>query len=187
MALSDDDIQREEVTATKLRLTLGADVYEIERHTGMSAYTTGLLVKKLLLPVQKEAELVFSNAYARMTEAKRKEYDALVEENKKEEDKDKRKANQEKMGELMAIPIEEYYDAETKGWELIDPSEHEKLMRKLFQNVVAQGVGNLGNHDNFDRHFSAAKPERFEHIDILKSEVISWNNFLDSARSPLRV
>ena len=181
----EDKVNRETIKDGRaLRLTIDGDIYEISKHKGMSAYTTGQLVKKTLVPLRSSVDKLIAKAFRMMSDEARAEFTALQsdsEKNPKNED-----ANQERASELLNISAEEYMSAESAAWEKIDPAASEQLILSLFQNILAEGTGYLNSIAAIDKHFDPdIKVERMAHMDILRSEVIKFNRFLDNQRSPL--
>ncbi|PIW17995.1 hypothetical protein COW36_06540, partial [bacterium (Candidatus Blackallbacteria) CG17_big_fil_post_rev_8_21_14_2_50_48_46] len=167
-----------------LRLKMDGDVYEITKHKGMSAYTTGQLVKKTLVPLRAHVDKIVAKAIRAMNEEDYKAFAALqkdTEDNPANEEK-----NQAAAAELLKIPGDEYMEAETAAWEQINPDASAQLVKALFQTVLAEGTGYLNSIEAIDKHFDPdIKPQRMSHFDILRSEVIKFNSFLDNQRSPL--
>jgi len=167
-----------------LRLKMDGDVYEITKHKGMSAYTTGQLVKKTLVPLRAHVDKIVAKAIRAMNEEDYKAFAALqkdTEDNPANEEK-----NQAAAAELLKIPGDEYMEAETAAWEQINPDASAQLVKALFQTVLAEGTGYLNSIEAIDKHFDPdVKPQRMAHFDILRSEVIKFNGFLDNQRSPL--
>jgi len=167
-----------------LRLKMDGDVYEITKHKGMSSYTTGQLVKKTLVPLRAHVDKIVAKAIRAMNEEDYKAFAALqkdTEDNPANEEK-----NQAAAAELLKIPGDEYMEAETAAWEQINPDASAQLVKALFQTVLAEGTGYLNSIEAIDKHFDPdVKPQRMAHFDILRSEVIKFNGFLDNQRSPL--
>jgi len=180
-----EKVQRELLNEGRtLRLKMDGDVYEITKHKGMSAYTTGQLVKKTLVPLRAHVDKIVAKAIRAMNEEDYKAFAALqkdTEDNPANEEK-----NQAAAAELLKIPGDEYMEAETAAWEQINPDASAQLVKALFQTVLAEGTGYLNSIEAIDKHFDPdIKPQRMSHFDILRSEVIKFNSFLDNQRSPL--
>jgi len=180
-----EKVQRELLNEGRtLRLKMDGDVYEITKHKGMSAYTTGQLVKKTLVPLRAHVDKIVAKAIRAMNEEDYKAFAALqkdTEDNPANEEK-----NQAAAAELLKIPGDEYMEAETAAWEQINPDASAQLVKALFQTVLAEGAGYLNSIEAIDKHFDPdIKPQRMSHFDILRSEVIKFNSFLDNQRSPL--
>ena len=180
-----EKVQRELLNEGRtLRLKMDGDVYEITKHKGMSTYTTGQLVKKTLVPLRAHVDKIVAKAIRAMNEEDYKAFAALqkdTEDNPANEEK-----NQAAAAELLKIPGDEYMEAETAAWEQINPDASAQLVKALFQTVLAEGAGYLNSIEAIDKHFDPdIKPQRMSHFDILRSEVIKFNSFLDNQRSPL--